>query len=380
MVDAISTRLLDSVPDPTDFPPQENAPGLRKLDSTFRCTICGEVFDAPVTTRCGHCFCSGCLRPALALKQECPTCRKSTNEMHIRPNYVMEEAIMCWGESRTYILELIKREKEAAEAVSKAKASQRSHKRKRSGSTSSVEMLDCAPGPSSPRTPRRRQHSPRKHKAVDLTTVPSSDVDEDELSSINLNPKPNQIVPCPLCSKTVAYKDLNTHIDRGCKDFSKEKASETWSKILSKPPNKQKGKQRCYRKHSDSDDEQPLPLASYATLKDRQLREMLGDHGLPTQGDRSLLEQRHQRWVVFYNTNLDRSLPNRKSKSALRQELKKWEETHFKVKKPVVQDAKEHVKTHKSEFSKLVSIARGSQPQITSTIPSSVSPQPMSPG
>lgn len=50
--------LEADVPDPTDFPPQTSAPGLRALDGSFRCDICGELYDAPVTITCGHCFCS----------------------------------------------------------------------------------------------------------------------------------------------------------------------------------------------------------------------------------------------------------------------------------------------------------------------------------
>ena len=48
------------------------------------------------------------------------------------------------------------------------------------------------------------------------------------------------------------------------------------------------------------------------------------------------------RWVMLYNANLDRSEPNRKSQTALRQELKKWEETMSKRKKTVIDDPKEH--------------------------------------
>lgn len=55
----LSMNFLDAdVPDPTDFPPQAEAPGLRTLDGSFRCDICGELYDAPVTIICGHCFCS----------------------------------------------------------------------------------------------------------------------------------------------------------------------------------------------------------------------------------------------------------------------------------------------------------------------------------
>jgi len=52
-------NFLDAdVPDPTDFPPHSTAPGLRALDGAFRCDICGELYDGPVTISCGHCFCS----------------------------------------------------------------------------------------------------------------------------------------------------------------------------------------------------------------------------------------------------------------------------------------------------------------------------------
>lgn len=109
-------------------------------------------------------------------------------------------------------------------------------------------------------------------------------------------------------------------------------------------------------KGSDSDEEHPLPIQTYATLKDRQLKDMLQKHDLPVTGDRSNWEQRHQRyvlspspeacyilsfmtrWVMLYNSNLDRSLANRKTRTALRGELQKWEEEMSKRKKIVVHD------------------------------------------
>jgi hypothetical protein len=54
--------LNSDVPDPTDFPPHAIAPGLRDLDGSFRCDICGDLYDAPVTIVCGHCFCSAVRR------------------------------------------------------------------------------------------------------------------------------------------------------------------------------------------------------------------------------------------------------------------------------------------------------------------------------
>ena len=50
----VQILLAQDMPDPTDF----SATDLRQLDASFRCTICGEFFDAPVSLACGHCFCS----------------------------------------------------------------------------------------------------------------------------------------------------------------------------------------------------------------------------------------------------------------------------------------------------------------------------------
>lgn len=42
-----------------------------------------------------------CIRESLAVKQECPTCRKGQeNEGHIRVNPVLDEAVAAWGEAR----------------------------------------------------------------------------------------------------------------------------------------------------------------------------------------------------------------------------------------------------------------------------------------
>ena len=62
MADAASKFLDADVPDPTDFASEASgtAPGLRALDEALRCTMCRELFTAPVTVNCpqGHCFCS----------------------------------------------------------------------------------------------------------------------------------------------------------------------------------------------------------------------------------------------------------------------------------------------------------------------------------
>jgi E3 ubiquitin-protein ligase RAD18 len=62
------------------------------------------------------------------------------------------------------------------------------------------------------------------------------------------------------------------------------------------PPANPKSKGRSKRQAaSDSEDEGPLPKVTYATLKERQIKDLLQQHQLSVQGDRATLEQRHKK-------------------------------------------------------------------------------------
>jgi len=213
-------------------------------------------------------------------------------------------------------------------------------------------------------TRKLKASSDSDEDAVEIM-VPSSDVDEDEISTnpTRLNPQDDDLVRCPICNGKVRYKRLNTHMDKNCEDPpSADSTSKTWSKIMARPkltPNVTQLKGKNKKKTSDIDDEDyPLPKASYGTLKDKQLKELLREYGLPVTGDRAAWEQRHQQWVVLYNANLDRSPTNRKTTVELKKDLKRWEEERPRKKKPVVSDVLGYQITHKTEFSRLVNAAR----------------------
>ena len=242
-----------------------------------------------------------------------------------------EQGTTCDGGSsfaRTYrphILGLIKREQERVKSAVDPSRSQRPHKRKRTGSrsTSPIELLEegSSAGPSTPRPSKYFGSS----QTAELHNIPSSDVEEDETAQLKgewglvcmANPSAhftaaNCRVSCPICQAQVTMNDMNAHIDRGCKDpvNPKASASSAWSKLMANPSAKQKGKQKSvcvpvgklfhfssifFRKTSDPDEEEDrIPKASYATLKEKSIREMLKDYGLSTIGNRAQLEARHQ--------------------------------------------------------------------------------------
>ncbi|KAF7305186.1 DNA repair protein [Mycena kentingensis (nom. inval.)] len=303
-----------NVPDPTDFPSGD----LRNLDSAARCPICSEFFDGPVSLACGHSFCSLCVRGTMAATSQstCPRCRAPTTEGQLRPNPVLEEMVGVWQAARAGVLELTKRGEEPV-------------RKKRKMSVESVSV------------PPTSSAGPSRTSSTDSRVSQAAG---------------SGMVDCPVCSAPVAMASINAHIDSGCElpdatSPKKASAKSQWSTLMA-PPKSGKGKAKA----SDND---RIPKTSYKTLKDKQIRELLKEYGLPDVGDRSTLEARHRQWAMLWNANLDKATDHRLSKEKLRQALTRWEREKNapKREKPVVDDAGEHLKTHKDEFKKLVAKA-----------------------
>ncbi|XP_014490879.1 E3 ubiquitin-protein ligase RNF4-like [Vigna radiata var. radiata] len=51
-----------------------------KKPPALDCPICMAAFEEPMSTRCGHIFCRGCINPAIAAQGKCPTCRKKVTK------------------------------------------------------------------------------------------------------------------------------------------------------------------------------------------------------------------------------------------------------------------------------------------------------------
>ncbi|KAH9842555.1 uncharacterized protein C8Q71DRAFT_733395 [Rhodofomes roseus] len=383
--------LAADVPDPTDFPPSDIAPGLRLLDEALRCSVCHELYDAPVTLNCGHCFCSLCVRNCLKDKEECPSCRKQASDTQLRKNVALESAVKAWAAAREFTLRLAKQE---VQRLSK-NALEEIHPRKRrrsartSGGSSSDEV-EIVEGPSTLAIQRRqpvpnmkKQRSNKSPRIPDTPSTPPTPGSSDDL------------IDCPVCQQRVPFQIINQHIDSSCKLTDapppsprkpKGKAKQEWSKILGgaaalgRRPNKERDKERVKSPAAQHDDEpEYLPTVSYHTLKDRRVQELLNEHGLPTTGDRHAWVRRHQKWVTLYNANLDRTPSDRHMPDQLRRELQKWEASEGaasgggsaglgKKKAGEVTDVVAYQTAHKAEFAKLVEAARPKRsPQASQT-------------
>ena len=62
-------------------------------EAPLRCPICLDDLRVPVSTACNHHFCEGCVREALQVKKECPTCRAPiVSHRSLRPVHTLAPA------------------------------------------------------------------------------------------------------------------------------------------------------------------------------------------------------------------------------------------------------------------------------------------------
>ncbi|KAJ7632106.1 hypothetical protein FB45DRAFT_911472 [Roridomyces roridus] len=283
----------------------QDADPLSALDNALRCQICKDFFDAPVTLACGHCWCSKCIRSFMVAQTgrgQCPTCRRDMTESHLRPSSAIEDAVTAWKRARDCILGLAHgKSQESADGPVKKK-----------------RKLSSSPPVSGPsRTP-----------SIESRETPSEPAEM----------KPDTVVQCPLCSCKMRYKELNAHMDKNCAPpvSTSDKSQKTqWSDIMG---SKSKGKAKV--------DQDPLPKVAYDTLKEKQLRDKLTEHGLSTSGTHAQMVARHQQWTLLWNANLDKSPANRQSTTELRKEMRRWEDEQKNKKKRPEVDSKSHLVTY----------------------------------
>ncbi|KAH6562567.1 hypothetical protein BASA62_009104 [Batrachochytrium salamandrivorans] len=180
----------------------------------------------------------------------------------------------------------------------------------------------------------------------------------DDVPLNEYQPQGDSVVSCPICSKSLVARLLNSHLDYECGKSSREnstgatiqRSSPKSSKSivfsasqssLSSPLSKTVGKGSiskpsgsaklsCFFKEShivvpDMPELQRTPKAyqPYSLLNDAKIKKMLKNDGLNTSGSRKRLVDRHTEWTTRYNANLDSRTPV--SDDALRNSLVEWD-------------------------------------------------------
>ncbi|VUC20160.1 unnamed protein product [Clonostachys rosea] len=294
----------NDVADSTDWL-STSLPALARVEASLRCQVCKDFYETPMITTCSHTFCSLCIRRALSNDSKCPVCRAGEQEVKLRSNWSVEEAVESFKAARSAILELAQR---------KPDPTPRSPKRK----TRDEDGSQSEPAPDAKRLRSSARLSRNKQpvsyavapEVEEEEFTPASDAEEDEFV-----PEPDDgLVACPMCQKRMKEWQVFGHIESCTGPSPKSQSTNT-----DRPT--QLG--ATARIHNTTYER--LPGLSYGLFKENALRKKLADLKIPNHGSRQILEKRHREWVTLWNANCDAARP--KNRMQLLQELDTWEKT-----------------------------------------------------
>ncbi|KAL1922040.1 uncharacterized protein VTP21DRAFT_10682 [Calcarisporiella thermophila] len=291
-------------------PSEWSSPELSDIDHKLRCPICKDHFQAAVMLiKCSHNFCSLCIRRSLNLAEVCPVCRTPSEESHIQKNILLDDLVQSFSRLRSFLL--------------------KGHFLKVNNDTDSATAI----------------------------TEKSEKISTKELDSQGVLPQTKQRststgtgFPCPICGNLYSPSDINSHLDRCLMKSNPPTSSPASSpsaiNTLSTPS-------------SSNGTRTKLTKLCYSVYTDKQLRKILKDLNLPTNGDRQLLQYRHREFLNLHNANCDSQKP--RSHAELLKELETLERIYTKEKnnkKPgrisTEQEAAAHVEKYADQFSELI--------------------------
>lgn len=339
----MNNDALDSVADSTDWLSTPLS-GLTAVEAALRCQICKDFYRTPMLTSCNHTFCSLCIRRALSTDGKCPLCRASEQEMKLRSNWSMEEAVAAFTQMRSAVLEFARKPPSAPSRVDtpKRKADEEEDEEEQQRSNSQQ------------RSSKRLRSSARLSKTRSMEATAEMARQEAHIPDPSPEPEPANVEPddglvaCPICWRRMKQWQVYTHIDTSCPGAPQPDPTPP-SATTSRRPSRPTSITNAFAPTSSSltttttttttttkfpltqpqrPKEPPpdrLPALNYSMLRETQLRQELRDLGLPNTGNRGMLERRHREWVMIWNANCDSQRPRRRAD--LKHDLDVWERT-----------------------------------------------------
>lgn len=304
---------------------------LAPVEAALRCQVCKDFFTTPMITSCSHTFCSLCIRRYLSQEGRCPACRESDQEIKLRRNWSIEEAVTQFKLGREDILKIAKG------AVESRDDDVRPKKRRKVDHSQNL--------------PERRstRSQSRKHASQDIQNghiIPSSQEeiqDSDEGSVYEDQPMrtpkrsatpQDGLVACPCCGRRMKETTINAHLDKciageaTTPSPSRSNTPQTTTITTTAHQQQQQQSQRpsiAYGQTKPNQTQERLPTINYSMLNDNALRKKLKELGIPNHGSKELMRKRHTEWVNLWNANCDSLRPT--TKQQLLRDLDRWEKT-----------------------------------------------------
>ncbi|KAF9394206.1 E3 ubiquitin-protein ligase rad18 [Podila verticillata] len=203
-----------------------------------------------------------------------------------------------------------------------------------------------------------------------LSQEHTSTLDQSPPTPVKESTIKHTLVACPVCAAAIPEAYTNTHLDKFCfqekqdpvyniamsivetysphaiaayeKDGSSKNSSSvpaspqrsTLQSAFSSSPVRFNGFTQQSSKLSVQSGSVPipepkrLPKLTYSVLNDKQLRKKLQELGLPTGGDKQLMQKRHAEYLTLYNANCDSTRPQ--TNAQLLKALDNWERTYVR--------------------------------------------------
>ncbi|KNB46842.1 ubiquitin ligase [Blastocystis sp. subtype 4] len=268
--------LLDEVETEDDWP--ENAQFMKSIERSLRCPICHATMKAPVIlVKCGHSYCSYCIRQSLSMEKTCPLCKQPATEGDIVKNVTVGEITEVFKANRKVMLEM----------VQKYYTPRKSRKR----ANSNVEILQQSTSTSS----------------TDVKRV-SSTVEESQHDGLNpliviyysadseYSIRKDCQCECPICGEFFPQDIIEVEVE------GQQHASTCDGTVHSSS----KSAKSFTGFVSDQDiPRQSLPNLCYKLMKTSEIKKLLQRYSLPTSGSREQLIERHRQFTLRYNAELD---------------------------------------------------------------------------
>ncbi|CAG8525523.1 12173_t:CDS:2 [Acaulospora morrowiae] len=269
----------ENTTDPATLSPISQQSSLASLEQYLRCPVCGDYYDLPMSAKCQHTFCAGCIKSNFENKVtalECPVCgHEFTSFAQLCKNSVIEDFVREYRKLRLSTVQLYKLGLQVENRV------------REEGEQKLV-------------IPPVAEINSR------IDDVSSQSITQESESEVPRNSSKSTLPLCPV--KRSNSIDLKRSMSNDEADV---------------PAKRIKGEDNEMTVHGNKGNINNKPKSVYVMLKDKKLKEMLKEEGLPVTGGRSDWQKRHEYFIHLWNSNVDATKP--KTKEELIRDVKQWE-------------------------------------------------------